>query len=69
MGSFGQRGEPKNSRPKLDRDGKEQRYDYKRCKKNHLGRDSVGSLVEYNFSHKKGHLKFECYRKKGNRTQ
>ena len=49
----------------LDRDGKERNYFYKRCKKNHPGKDCEGNLVECKICHKRGHREYECDVKKG----
>ncbi|XP_057543813.1 uncharacterized protein LOC130823196 [Amaranthus tricolor] len=65
----GFRGEAKPAKPLLDRDGSEWNYFCRRCKKNHPGKDCDRNLVECNFCHKRGHREYECYIKKGGRSQ
>ncbi|XP_057518486.1 uncharacterized protein LOC130799409 [Amaranthus tricolor] len=59
----------KPAKPLLDRDGNERKYFCRRCKRNHPGKDCEGNLIECNFCHKRGHIEFECYLKKGGRSQ
>ena len=65
----GFRGEAKPAKPLLDRDGNERNYLCRRCKRNHPGKDCDEILVECNFCHKRGHREYECYIKKGGRSQ
>ncbi|XP_057545842.1 uncharacterized protein LOC130824840 [Amaranthus tricolor] len=65
----GIRNDVKPAKPLLDRDGNERKYFCKRCKKNHPAKDCEGNLIECNFCHKRGHREFECYIKKGGRSQ
>ncbi|XP_057532830.1 uncharacterized protein LOC130810712 [Amaranthus tricolor] len=65
----GIRKDAKPARPLLDRDGNKRKFFCRRCKRNHPGKDCEGNLIECNFCHKRGHREFECYIKKGGRSQ
>ncbi|XP_057540673.1 uncharacterized protein LOC130818523 [Amaranthus tricolor] len=67
--SPGFRGDAKPAKPLLDRDGNERKYFCRRCRGNHPGKDCDRNLVECNFCHKRGHREYECYIKKGSRSQ
>ncbi|XP_021738194.1 uncharacterized protein LOC110704684 [Chenopodium quinoa] len=41
----------------------ERHYNYKKCGKDHPGKDCDGNLVVRRFCHKKGHIEFECFTK------
>ena len=56
--------EAKPAKQLLVRDDNKRNYFCRRCKKNHLGKDCDGNLVECNICHERGHREYECYIKK-----